>query len=66
MAITRIRSTLMPDTLATVRLWPTARNCWPRRVRISALLNRHSRPTRAKVTMGTCTMENMPDTAGIW
>ena len=58
MAMMRTLSTLMPAALATVRFWPTARNCWPRRVRISTTLNRHSSATMPKVAIGTLTMEN--------
>ena len=54
-AITRTRSTLIPDALATVRFCPTARNCCPILVFINALLKRHSRPTTKKVTNGTDT-----------
>ena len=64
MAMTRVLSTLMPAALATTRFWPTARNCWPRRVFMIITLNRQRMPTTRKVTTGTLTRKKISLTAG--
>ena len=53
MAITLVLSTSMPAALATVWLWPTARNFCPRRVLITVELNRHRMPIKSHVITGT-------------
>ena len=53
--ITRVRSTLMPASLATCISWPTARMSWPSLVRRNHTMNRHSSPTRIKVSTGIFT-----------
>ena len=71
MAITRVRSTLMPEELATVRFWPTARNFWPRRVFMMKVLNAHSSSTKIQVITGTVILRppptplKMPEMAGM-
>ena len=48
MAIRRVRFTLMPEALATLRLWPTARNFCPNLVRMMTTLNTHNSPTSTR------------------